>query len=58
MKTIEKLIKIQRKVLIKTQILKSLQKIAKAKKDIKIKNKKIIKIKDKNWNKFQIRIQA
>lgn len=58
MKTIEKQIKIQRKVLIKTQILKSLQKIAKAKKDIKIKNKKIIKIKDKNWNKFQIRIQA
>ena len=58
MKTIEKLIKIQRKVLIKTQILKSLQKIAKAKKDIKIKNKKIIKIKDKNWSKFQIRIQA
>ena len=58
MKTIEKQIKIQRKVLIKTQILKSLQKIAKAKKDIKIKNKKIFKIKDKNWNKFQIRIQA
>lgn len=52
MKTIEKQIKIQRKVLIKTQILKSLQMIAKAKKDIKIKNKKIIKIKDKNWNKF------
>ena len=44
----EKLIKIQKKVLIKRWILKTLLKIVKTKKDLKINKLKIIKIKGKN----------
>ena len=54
----EKLIKIQKKVLIKRWILKTLLKIVKTKKDLKINKLKIIKIKGKNQIKIRFLILA
>ena len=56
--TIKKLIKIQKKNQTKRWILKSLPKIVKSKKKLRIKNIKIVKIKGKKQHKFQIKIQA